>query len=350
MVHGGPLAGADGDVAGRDSGGGRFEHRRVHDPAEGPVSRVDQAGAVADLHAGSAEQGAGRGLLAGGEEDAVAGLGADGVGEARTLGVGEVLGHGTGEFAVFLVQDVRQALGAALLGPFLPGVEGAAGLGGAAGHDDGTDVGGLEDAEVGVLEELGQLGELLAEAQVRLVRAVAGHGVVVGDALDRRRDLDVDQLPQCLDDVLAEADDVVLLHEAGFDVELGEFRLAVRAEVLIAVAAGDLVVLLEAAHLQELLEQLRGLRQRVPGTRRQAGGDHEVAGAFRRRTGQRRGFDLDVAVLVEQLAGHAVGLGAQAQVAGGAGAAQVQVAVLAGGLPRRLRRARRSGTAADRRC
>ena len=127
------------------------------------------------------------------------------------------------------------------------------------------------------------------------------------------------------------ADDVVLLHEAGFDVQLGEFRLAVRAEVLIAVAAGDLVVLLEAAHLQELLEQLRGLRQRVPGTRRQACGDHEVAGAFRRRTRQRGGLDLDVAVLVEQFAGHPVGLGAQAQVAGGAGAAQVQVAVLEAG-------------------
>ena len=178
MVHGGPLAGADGDVAGGHRGGGGFEHRRVHDPAEGPVSGVDQAGAVADLDAGSAEQRAGRGLLAGGEEDAVAGLGADGVGEAGTLGLGEVLGHGTGELAVFLVQDVGQALGAALLGPFLPGVEGAAGLGGAAGHDDGADVGRLEDAEVGVLEEFGQLGQLLAEAQVRLVRAVAGHGVV----------------------------------------------------------------------------------------------------------------------------------------------------------------------------
>ena len=112
------------------------------------------------------------------------------------------------------------------------------------------------------------------------------------------------------------------------DVELGELRLAVRAEVLVAVAARDLVVLLEAADLQELLEELRRLRQRVPGTRRQAGGNDEVAGAFRRRTRQRGRFDLDVTVLVQQLAGHPVGLGAQAQVAGGAGAAQVQVAVL----------------------
>ena len=267
-------------------------------------------------------------LLAGGEEDAVPGLGADGVGEAGALGVREVLGHGTGQFAVLLVEHVGEALGAALLGPFLPGVQCTACLRGAARHDHGTDVRGLEHAEVGVLEEFREFGQFQAEAEVRLVRAVAGHGVGVGDALDRRRDLDVDQLPQGFDDAFAERNDVVLLHEARFDVQLGEFRLAVRAEVLIAVAAGDLVVLLEAAHLQELLEKLRGLRQGVPGTRRQACGDHEVAGAFRRRTRQRGGLDLNKAVLVEQLACHAVGFGAQAQVPGGARAAQVQVAVL----------------------
>ena len=59
---------------------------------------------------------------------------------ARSVSV-RFLATGTGEFAVLLEQDVGQALGAALLGPFLPGVERPAGLRGAAGHDDGTDVG-----------------------------------------------------------------------------------------------------------------------------------------------------------------------------------------------------------------
>ncbi|MCY1222952.1 hypothetical protein D9M72_350610 [compost metagenome] len=331
MVDCGPLAGTDGDVARGHSGCGGFKHRRIHDPAECPVGGVDQAGAVSDFDAGGTEEGAGRRLLAGGKEDAVSGLGADGVGEAGTLGIREVLGYGTGQFAVFLEEDVGEALGPALLGPFLPGVQRPACLRGPAGHDHCTDVGRLEHAEVGVLEELGELGQLQAEAQVRLVRAVACHRVGVGDALDGRRNLDIDQLPQGFDDAFAERNDVILLDEARFDVQLGEFRLAVRAEVLIAVATRDLVVLLEPAHLQELLEKLRGLRQRVPGTRREACGDHEVAGAFRRRTRERGCFDLHVTVAVEQFAGHAVGLGAQAHVAGGARAAQVEVAVLEAG-------------------
>ena len=65
---------------------------------------------------------------------------------------------------------------------------------------------------------------------------------------------------------------VVLLDEAHLDVELGELRLAVGAEVLVAVAAGDLVVPLHAGHHEQLLEQLRALRQGVPGAgRRRAG-------------------------------------------------------------------------------
>ena len=36
VVHGGPLAGTDGHVAGGHGGGGRLEHRRVHDPARRP--------------------------------------------------------------------------------------------------------------------------------------------------------------------------------------------------------------------------------------------------------------------------------------------------------------------------
>ncbi|GAB4002361.1 hypothetical protein GCM10029992_40330 [Glycomyces albus] len=68
--------------------------------------------------------------------------------------------------------------------------------------------------------------------------------------------------------------------EGGLDVELGEFGLAVGAEVLVAVAPGDLVVLLEAADHEQLLEQLRGLRQGVPVAGLEADRDQEVAGAL----------------------------------------------------------------------
>jgi hypothetical protein len=86
-------------------------------------------------------------------------------------------------------------------------------------------------------------------------------------------------------DLLADRDDVVLLDEAHLDVELGELRLAVGAEVLVAVAAGDLVVALHAGHHEQLLEQLRRLRQGVPGARLQADRHQEVARALRASSG-----------------------------------------------------------------
>ena len=92
------------------------------------------------------------GRAAGGEEHAVARLGPDRGRQPVPLGVGEVLGHRPAELAVVTEQDVGQPAGAALLGPFLPGVERAARLRRSAGHDDRADVVGLEDPERGVAE------------------------------------------------------------------------------------------------------------------------------------------------------------------------------------------------------
>ena len=62
-------------------------------------------------------------------------------------------------------------------------------------------------------------------------------------------------------------DHVVLVDERHLEVELGELGLAVGARVLVAEAARDLVVALEPADHQQLLEQLRRLRQRVERAR-----------------------------------------------------------------------------------
>ena len=243
-------------------------------------------------------------------------------------------------------QDVGEPAVAALLGELLPGVELASRLRRPARHDDGADVGRLEDAERGVLEVVGALDQLEVQAQVGLVRAVAAHGVGVGHALDRRRDVVADQLPQRDEHGLGHLDDVVLVDEAHLDVELGELGLPVGAEVLVAVAARDLEVLLHAGHHEQLLEQLRRLRQRVPAARTQAGRHEEVARALGRRAGQRRRLDLEEAALVQGLAGGAVDVAAQLDRRGGAGPAQVEVAVLQPRLLPRPRRARRAGRAA----
>ena len=196
------------------------------------------------------------------------------------LGVGEVLGHRAAEGAVLLDEDVGRPLAPAAW-PLLPGVELLARLRGTAGHDDSTDVLLLEDAEGGVLEELRALDELGLEAQVGLVGAEPPHRLEVGHPLERRLHVDVDELPEGGGDGLAQLEHVVLVDEGHLDVELGELRLAVGAEVLVPVAPGDLVVALHARDHQQLLEQLGALGQGVPATRRAGGKSRAPSGVER---------------------------------------------------------------------
>ena len=92
--------------------------------------------------------------------------------------------------------------------------------------------------------------------------------------------------------------DVVVVDEAHLQVELGELGLAVAAQVLVAQAAGDLEVAVEAADHEQLLHLLRALRQGVDAARLQAGGHDEVARALGRGLDQQRRLDLDEAGLV----------------------------------------------------
>ena len=139
-----------------------------------------------------------------------------------------------------------------------------------------------EHAELGGAGDVADVDDLHAEAQVGLVAAVARHGVGVGEARERQRQLDAERLLEgggehALHHVL----DVRFLDEAHLDVDLGVLRLAVGAQVLVAEGAGDLVVALEAGDHEQLLEQLGRLRQGVELARLQPAGHEEVAGALR---------------------------------------------------------------------
>ena len=98
-------------------------------------------------------------------------------------------------------------------------------------------------------------------------------------------------------------------------------------QVLVAQAAGDLVVAVEATHHEQLLGELRALRERVEGTVVQAGGDGELARPFRRGCPQQRRLDLDEPLPVHGGPDGSVHPGPQPQVALHARPAQVDVAV-----------------------
>ena len=172
-----------------------------------------------------------------------------------------------------------------------------------------------------------QVPDLGAVAQVGAVHAEAVHRLLVGEPREGRGHRDPDCAERAGEQALGDLDDLVGVGEGHLDIHLGELRLAVGAEVLVAEAADDLVVAVGAADHQELLEELRGLGQGVEAAPVDAGGDQVVAGALRGGSGEERGLDLDEAALVEVGADFAGQSGAEAEVSLALRVAEVEVAV-----------------------
>jgi hypothetical protein len=122
--------------------------------------------------------------------------------------------------------------------------------------------------------------------------------------------------------------DVVLLDEAGLDVDLGELGLTVGAQVFVTEAAGDLEITLKASDHEELLVLLGCLRQREELAWAESGRHKEVASPFRRWVREDRRFDFDETGSVEVIASGGGDLVTRADVPVHALAAQIEVAVL----------------------
>ena len=122
-----------------------------------------------------------------------------------------------------------------------------------------------------VAEDIAEVGDLHAEAGVGLVTAEAIHRLAVGKARKGGRNFNALGLAKDSgEELFHEAEDVVLRDERGLDIELGEFGLAVGAEILIAEAARDLEILFHTGDHEELLVLLRGLGERVERSGREA--------------------------------------------------------------------------------
>ena len=121
--------------------------------------------------------------------------------------------------------------------------------------------------------------------------------------------------------------DIFRVDEAHFHVKLGKFRLAGGTAILVAEAAGHLIVLVQSGEHQQLLVDLRALRQGIEGARLDAGGHQIVARAFGGGLAQNGRFHLDKALLVHVVAQEFDDLVPEKQHVLHAGTAQVQVPV-----------------------
>ena len=166
------------------------------------------------------------------------------------------------------------------------------------------------------------------QAQVRLVRPVLPHRFVVSDPRERNGQRNARRRESRRQKLLHHAKDMLAARKAHLQIHLRELELPVGAQVLVAEAARDLEIAVEARDHQDLLEHLRRLRQRVELARMHAAGHQEIARALGRRLAQDRRLDFEKPLLRQALANRPRNLVAQPEIALHLGAAQVDVAVL----------------------
>ena len=137
----------------------------------------------------------------------------------------------------------------------------------------------------------------------------SGYGIRGNGVVDLRADHGEDLAHQRLDDV----EDRLRPRERHLHVDLRELRLPVGAQVLVAEALADLHVAVEARHHQDLLEELRRLRQREELAGVHAARHEIVARAFGRGLRQNRRLDLEEPVARRSSAGWRTSAGGAAR-------------------------------------
>ena len=152
----------------------------------------------------------------------------------------------------------------------------------------------LEGTEPALAEDLGQIEELELDARIGPIDAETRHRLGVREARERALELDAEHVPPgARGHLFQHLDHFLDADERHLQVDLGELELPVRPQVLVAEAAGDLEVAIEAGDHQQLLQQLRRLRQRVELARLEPARHEEVACALGSRPREDGGFDLE---------------------------------------------------------
>ena len=309
-----------------------LEHREVDDPEEAELVRIDQVPAAAHLETQRAEGLRQHQRLVRDDQQQVAGL--------RAALLLDLLKDFVGiEFlerrldSLRRILDPSHALRAVALHIFDKAVELAARDVGVVVDLDGLDLAarfedGGEDLEGRAFDFFGNIEKLHAEAHIRLVRAEALHRLVPRHAQERRFELHTEGLiEQLRHQAFHHGQDRILVDEGHLDIELGEFRLTVGAQILVAEAADDLEIFLEARHHQNLLVDLRRLRQRVEIAGVQAARHEEVPGALRRALAEHRRLDFEESEAVEIVAHDFRHAMAQHDILLHLGTTQVEIAV-----------------------
>ncbi len=155
--------------------------------------------------------------------------------------------------------------------------------------------------EIHIRHQILHFHQFQGDTQVRLVRTVAGHGLGMGHTRKGAK-IHVQRAgEEFADQLFRQPDDLLVLGKGELDIHLGEFRLAIGAQVLVPEALGDLEVAIHPRHHQQLLEQLRRLGKCKKLALVRAARHQVVPRTLRRGPGQHRRFHLQEATVGEEV-------------------------------------------------
>ncbi len=186
----------------------------------------------------------------------------------------------------------------------------------------------LEERDLGPGGDVADVPDPKVVAGVWTVDAVVLHRFAVRHPLHGGHGVAGHLAPEAADEALHHLHDLIAPHEGHLKVDLGELRLAVGTGVLIAEAAADLHIPVAAADHQDLLEELRRLRERVERAGQVPVGHEELTRSFGRALVQDRRLDLEKTILVEVPTGHLVQLVPGRQHPLHRGTAEVHIAIV----------------------
>ena len=312
-----------------------LELGKVRHEAEAEIILAPQAQHIAYLQPQTAQRAADGGELVRAEEDEVAVLRVQRGQQGFPLFLGEILLQNRVDLAVLMDEDPRHTLRAVAEGMIGEGLHGGAGeLFGTALAVDGTHHAALirylaEHGEAARGGNVRHVEDGEAEAQVGLVAAVLVHALLPRQAGKGIIDLPAhDLLEHGFEEPLKMPQNVLLLHKGHFHIHLRELRLTVGAQVFIPEASGHLIILVNAAHHQQLLEDLRALGQGVELAVVHPAGHQIIPRTLRGGLGEHGGLHREEALAVQIILSALLHPMAEAQPLHHLRAAQVQVAVL----------------------
>ena len=311
-----------------------FKHGKIRHQRELEIARVGQSQQVRAFQAQAAQHAPHHLQPVGAEEDEVAGLRVHAHFQIPPHLWFKILGQNGVDLAGFAIENPGHALGAEANGLAGKQLNGGAGKDRARALDiDGTHYAAAfqrfrKDGKRRAARDVAHIHDGQIKTQIRLVAAIAVHGLQPGEPPEgMRHGAAHHPLKQPGEQIPEKREHILLVHEASLHVHLGKLGLAVGAQILVAEAAGHLIVFVDTRHHQELLVDLRALGQGIECAGVHTAGYQIVARALRSGFAQDGRFHLQKALIVEKALHLAQQRVAKEQVSVHLRAAQVQIAV-----------------------